>query len=102
MNAGDGEVYLFPNSSADHLHPHFGGNALNEYILHVQGTSWCKCFITEPAEILMSIRRHQLVMCIKMRAFSVTHGFPFYPLLKKGMFYSHRTESFNHITSLRV
>lgn len=67
-----------------------------------KGPSGVKCFISEPTEILMSLRRHQHVPCIKMRAFSAAHGFPFYLLLKNRMFYSRRTESFNHIISLRA
>lgn len=99
MDAGDGEVYLFHNSSAVRLYHHF---ALHEYTVHAHGTFRCKSVISQAAEILMSLPRRQHVPCIKMRAFGVTHGVPFYPLLRKGMFYSHKTKSFNHIISLRV
>lgn len=63
MDAGDGEVYLFHNSSAVRLYHHF---ALHEYTVHAHGTFRCKCVISQPAEILMSLPRRQHVPCIKM------------------------------------
>lgn len=55
MVAGDGEVFLFHNSSAEHLIPALEEMpSMNTYYIYT-GPSGVKCFISPPTEILMPL-----------------------------------------------